>query len=158
MGAVKFETVLALPANPEPGVVYYVKRADGELDTYVTSLAGVAVLQRSGHVQMHVEAVPPEPLAPAAEFGRYYATEALELIAALSGMRADVAATNESVLTVKLAGVTIATATFGPGETEAAIAILAPAVPARSLLVFMTPAVQDPTLAGVVGTFVARRT
>lgn len=112
--------------------------------------------QVGDHVQMHVESTP--GLLPAnALFGRYYATEDLELDAALSGMVADVASTNVSVLPVKIGAVTVARATFNPGDVNAVIDVLVPAVVSPALLTFWTPELQDPTLSGVVGTFVGLR-
>jgi hypothetical protein len=157
--AIKFERVNAIPDDPVPGTVYFVKRPDGELDTYVVSSDGDAILQRSGHVQMHVDSLPADAQIPAdQEIGRYYAAEALELIEALSGWRCEITPTNESVFPVKIGAETIATVTFQPGEPEAVIDVIDPAVAARSIVSFRTPVATDPTLAGVVGTFVARRT
>jgi hypothetical protein len=78
MGAVKFETVLALP--PARAGRRLFREAAGRRARHLCHVSSRRrVLQRSGHVQMHVEA-PPAWLAPAdTEFGRYYATEALEL-------------------------------------------------------------------------------
>lgn len=112
--------------------------------------------QPQWHLQMSIESSP--GLLPAdAEFGRYYATEPLQLVEELCAMIADVAATNESIVSVKIGATTIATATFAPGETDAVVAVLEQDVPVLSLLSFVSPALQDPTLSGVVGTFVARR-
>jgi hypothetical protein len=87
MGAVKFETVLALP--PARAGRRLFREAAGRRARHLChEHRRRRVLQRSGHVQMHVEAFRAAARADT-EFGRYYATEALDLLEALSGMRAD---------------------------------------------------------------------
>lgn len=111
------------------------------------------------HIQFIIESSP--GLLPANQpFGSYYATEPLDLLPERSGLivKPDgAAATNEAVIRVMLGATTVMTATLAPAATEATMAVYQAEIPANSLLTFMSPAAQDPTLAGIVGTFVARR-
>lgn len=156
MANVRFERVTELPDNLVPGTIYFVKRADNSMDVVTTGSDGAPVYSRRPHVDMVIESTP--GLLPADEqFGRYIATCPLELLGDISAVMADVAAAGVAVLPVFIGPVLVARATFGAGQAQAAIEILQPIIPAPSLLIFKTPAVQDPTLSGVVGTFAARR-
>lgn len=156
MPDVGFARVNALPPVLTPGVLYFIKRPDGLMDVVAAGNDGQPIFSRRPHVDMIVESSP--GLLPVdASFGRYIATCPLELLADKCAMIADVAATNQAVLPVFIGVTLIARATFAPGQAQAVVEVLQPAVPAPSILLFRTPAVQDPTLSGVVGTYAARR-
>lgn len=156
MPAVGFARVNALPAVLTTGVLYFLKRPDGMMDVVAAGNDGQPIFSRRPHVDMIIESSP--GLLPVdTSFGRYIATGTLELLADKSAMIADVAATNEAVLPVFIGAALVARATFAAGQAQAVVEVLQPIVPGPSILLFMTPAVQDPTLSGVVGTYAARR-
>lgn len=156
MANVRFERVTELPDNLVPGTIYFVKRADNSMDVVTTGSDGAPVYSRRPHVDMVMESTP-GPLPVDEQFGRYIATCPLEFLDDKCMVIADAAATNEAVLPVLLGVTLVARARFLAGSAQALIEILQPIIPAPSLLIFRTPAVQDPTLSGVVGTFAARR-
>ena len=113
----------------------------------------------SGPARLHMAITSTTPgLLPAnGEFGRYLATEAMTLDESASAMIADVAATNETAISVMLGEITVACFRFAAGSAVATVEILQAAIPAGSLLIPRAPAVQDPTLSGITGTLAANR-
>lgn len=146
-----------IPVNPAADTIYFVKRADGEMDLAVEGNDGTLVFTERQVIQLIAEST--TGLLPAAAlFGRYLSTFRLQLLdPPFSAVIADVAATNETVLPLRVGPTTVARATFAAGSAQALVEILQPVIPAPALMLFETPAVQDPTLSGVTATWSARR-
>jgi hypothetical protein len=151
-----FEAVDELPASLRPGGIYFVKRAGGELDVVVADLAGNPVAQRKPNLQMTFHSTGIN-LPAGQEFGRHFTTEELQLDALLSGAVSSVPAANDAEISVMRGADLVARYTFPSGQSQAVVQIIMPTVPARNLLIFRTPLVQDASLAGVTGTLGARR-
>lgn len=155
---IRQDRVTELPAELVEDTIYYVKRGDGDMDVVLVGNDGQPVYAQRQVIQLIGESTP--GLLPAGGlFGRYLSTHALELLAGpSSAVIADVAATDEAILPVRVGATTVARARFPAGQAQAVIEILQPIIPPLALMLFEAPAVQDPTLSGVTATWSARRT
>lgn len=152
-----FNKVTTLPATLQPDAIYFVQKAGNLMSIVVTSALGVAHQLDVPHPALQMTFGSAGKPAAGKEFGRYFATETIDLADAISGAIADAAATDQTDVDVMRGSEVAARFRWAPGATVAALSILIPTIDPGDLLIFTTPEVQDATLSGITGTLAGFR-
>lgn len=152
-----FNKVTALPEVLQPDAIYFVQDAPGRMSIVVTSATAEAHELNIPRDALQLSFGSKSKPSAGAEFGRYLATEALDLQETLSAAVAEVAATAQSDVLVTRGAETAARFRWNAAASAAQVLILIPAIDPGDLLIFTAPEVQDATLSGITGTLTGLR-